>query len=65
MNIRGNSHLSEADLERYYLGMVKDNSELAALERHLLGCPTCVELAEQTQNYVDVMRMALMRLDDA
>ena len=30
------SHIDDHDLERYHLGMVKDEDELAALEEHLL-----------------------------
>jgi len=36
-------HISEHDLERYHLGMVADESELANLEEHLLACSECVE----------------------
>jgi len=32
-----NDHISDHDLERYHLGMVKDEAELAALEEHYLG----------------------------
>jgi hypothetical protein len=39
-------HISDEDLERYYLGMVKEESELAPLEEHLLACPHCVARAE-------------------
>ena len=31
-------HISDDDLERYYLGMVKDEAELAPFEEHLLAC---------------------------
>jgi len=37
-------------LERYYLGMVKGEAELASLEEHLPACPACVERAESTQD---------------
>jgi hypothetical protein len=39
-------HIFTEDLERYYLGMVTDESELALLEQHLLACPSCVDRAE-------------------
>jgi hypothetical protein len=39
-------HIDDHDLERYYLGMVKDESELATLEEHLLWCCACVDRAE-------------------
>ena len=51
-------HISGHDLERYYLGMVCDEEELAHLEEHLLWCTSCVERAEETQDYVDAIRVA-------
>jgi hypothetical protein len=45
-------HISDEDLERYYLGMVTDESELAPLEEHLLACPPCVKRAEEAQDRV-------------
>ena len=52
-------HISDHDLDRYYLGMVTDEDELERVEEHLLCCPRCVERAEETQDYVDAMRVAL------
>jgi hypothetical protein len=40
-------HISDKDLERYYLGMVTDESELAPLEEHLLACSSCAERVEE------------------
>ena len=51
-------HICDHDLERYHLGMVKDEAELVALEEHLLWCGDCVERAEAAAQYVDVMRAA-------
>jgi DNA-binding response OmpR family regulator len=51
-------HISDHDLERHYLGMVTDLSELAEFEVHLLCCAPCVERAEEAQDYVDAMRVA-------
>ena len=51
-------HIDDHDLERYYLGMVKDEAELAALEEHLLWCGACVDRAEATARYVDAVRGA-------
>jgi hypothetical protein len=53
------NHISAHDLERYCLGRVKDEAELTSLEEHLSVCPTCVERAESTQDYVDSIRAAL------
>jgi hypothetical protein len=51
-------HISDHNLERYCIGMVTEEEELAPLEEHLLWCPACVERAEETQDYVDAMRVA-------
>ena len=51
-------HIGDHDLERYHLGMVKDEAELAALEEHLLRCGVCVDRAEATARYVDAVRAA-------
>ena len=52
-------HVSDHDLERYYLGMVTE-AELIALEEHLLWCHSCVARAEETQSYVDLIRRAII-----
>jgi len=53
-------HISDHDLERYHLGMVVDEAELALLEEHLLGCPRCVKRAEEADAYVDTLRVAMI-----
>jgi hypothetical protein len=40
-------HISDDDLERYYLGMATDESDLAPLEEHLLACSSCAERTEE------------------
>jgi len=54
-------HISEHDLERYYLGMVSDPNELATLEEHLLSCPACVQWAEASDDYIDHLRAAIVK----
>jgi hypothetical protein len=54
------NHISDHDLERYYLGMVTREEELAPLEEHLLWCHSCVERAEETEEYVDLIRLAIV-----
>ena len=54
-------HLSDHDLERYHLGMVKDETELGPLEEHLLGCSSCAVRAEEVADYVDTIRAAIYR----
>jgi len=51
-------HVTDHDLERYYLGMVTDETELSALEEHILACGSCAERAADAQDYVDAMRAA-------
>jgi len=52
-------HLSDHDLERYYLGTVTEEEELAPLEEHILSCAWCAERADEAQHYVDRMRAAM------
>lgn len=54
-------HISDHDLERYYLGMIREGPELAALEEHLLWCGECVDRAEESDAYVDAIRAAIIR----
>jgi hypothetical protein len=49
-------------LERYYFGMVIDETELAPLEEHLIACLECVERAKESDAFVDSMRRALSRI---
>lgn len=51
-------HISDDDLERYYLGMITEE-ELAPIEEHLLWCHSCQDRLEETQDYVDLIRQVL------
>jgi hypothetical protein len=53
-------HISDHDLERFHLGMVKDEAELAAIEEHPLGCSPCIDAAEEAAQYVDTIRVAII-----
>jgi hypothetical protein len=53
-------HISDHDLERYYLGMVQDEEELASIEEHLLWCCSCMERVGQVALYVDTIRGAII-----
>lgn len=53
-------HISDHDLERYSLGMVTREEERAPLEEHILWCQSCVKRAEETQDYVDLIRRAII-----
>jgi hypothetical protein len=64
MHSSNTEHISDEDLERYYLDMVKDETELAPLEEHLLWCHKCVDRAEASERFVDAIRVALLRVND-
>ena len=53
-------HLADDDLERYYLGLITDEESLARIEEHYLGCSACGKRAEQAEEYVDFMRVAIL-----
>jgi anti-sigma factor RsiW len=55
-------HISDHDLERFVLGTITDETELAPLEEHLLVCAECIHRAEQTRQYIGTMKAALARL---
>jgi hypothetical protein len=55
------NHISDHDLERYHLGMVSDEEELAAIEEHYLGCPECAKRAEESTGYVDAIRAGIIQ----
>ncbi len=57
---QGVNHISDHDLERLHLGMVKDEAELATIEEHLLTCSQCIHAAEATSEYVDAIRAAVI-----
>jgi hypothetical protein len=54
------THISEHDLERDHLGMVKHEAELAIVEEHVMVCLHCIDDAEETAQYVDAMRAAII-----
>ena len=49
-------HIDDHDLERYHLGMVTEELELARIEEHLLWCHECLGRCEESERYVDAMR---------
>jgi len=57
-------HLSQHDLERYHLGMVVEEADLAPLEEHILSCAHCAGRAEEIGQYVDAMRAAACTLEE-
>jgi chorismate mutase len=57
------NHIDDHDLERYHLGMVRDEAELLTLEEHLICCNACVDRAEAAAQYVDTIRVAIIKGD--
>ncbi len=55
------AHVTGEDLERYHLGMVREEGELSSFEEHLLACPECVKQAETSAEYVKGMRAAIVK----
>lgn len=55
-------HTTDHDLERYYLGMITDEGELAPVEEHLLWCAYCVDRAIEIQDYIDSVRIGALAL---
>ena len=53
-------HISDDDLQGFYLGMGPDEAELASLGEHSLACSSCVERAEEARKYVDAIRGAII-----
>ena len=60
---RDSEHVTDHDLERYHLGMIVEEAELAVLEEHLLACSACAERAQATADYIDAMRRAIVKGD--
>ncbi len=52
-------HISDDDLERYCMGMVVGESELAPIEEHILACPSCAERTAREQECVNAIRSAI------
>jgi len=43
------NHISDHDLERYYLCLVKNKTDLAAMEEHILARGSCAERAAEAR----------------
>jgi hypothetical protein len=54
-------HISEHDMERYYLGMIQDSEELSMLETHLLWCQPCLDRIDAVERFVDSIRAGAIR----
>jgi hypothetical protein len=52
-------HISDTDLERYYLGMVpEDSDEEREIEEHLLWCQECLKRVMASDCCIDALRVA-------
>src|ERR1039458_8604481 len=60
---KNSEHITDHDLERYHLGMIVEETELASLEEHLLACSACAERAEATADYIDLIRRGMIEGD--
>ena len=60
INYQGMDHISDDDLERFHLGKITDDADLASIEEHLLWCSRCLDVAIEAAQYVDAMRVALI-----
>lgn len=50
------THISDHDLDRYEVGHITDEAELAPLEEHLLWCHECLDRAERNREIVAAIR---------
>ena len=57
----GSQHISVHDLETHCLEKIQDDTKLALIEQHLLLCTECVVRAEETGQFINAIRAALMR----
>jgi anti-sigma factor RsiW len=53
-------HISEDDLEAYYMDRIPE-PELAKLEEHLLWCDGCLDRVEASDRYIDAIRAGARR----
>jgi len=56
-------HISDDDLESYYLGFLREEVRVMPIERHLEICSECACRAQETREYIAAMKTALRRGD--
>jgi Putative zinc-finger len=54
------NHISENNLEAYYMGKVPE-SELARIEEHLLWCHDCLNQLLASERYIKALQKAAAR----
>jgi predicted anti-sigma-YlaC factor YlaD len=62
MHCTGVNHISEENLERYYLGTVANSVDSDTIEEHLLWCEECQDRHIATESYINTLRIALRRV---
>ena len=55
------THISDNSLERYLLGHIPDEVELARVEEHVIACVACQKRAEAMGDYITAMKGALKK----
>ena len=58
MQARRGKHPDEETLEAYLLGLLPLR-KAKRIEEHVLGCPECVDAAEELEEYIRAMRATL------
>jgi hypothetical protein len=58
-------HISDEELEKFYLGLVPGQDELDRIEIHIRICSLCSLKADWTQDYVRTMEQPLRLLHGA
>ena len=54
-------HVSNDDLESYYLNRTSSPTELAVVEEHLLWCHDCLDRLESIERFVKLLRAGAAR----
>jgi anti-sigma factor RsiW len=57
MSISSQAHVSDDELEQYLLGSLPE-PDVNEVEYHLLVCPPCQDLLEETEQYLATMKIA-------
>ena len=59
------THISDDNLERFFLNGIRSCQEIAEIEEHLLWCDSCIDRAKATECYVKTILRALGRFRDS
>lgn len=56
---RALKHVQDEDLERYCLGTITEEAEIAPIEEHLMVCSECIDRAQAQDAYIRAVKGAL------